>query len=169
MNFMEKRSIHQIAIALFILPLYLPPCLSKQLSPVNSGILGVIIHQDTKQSIAGVEVRLAEYDEHTTSADASGKFPFNNLPAGKYKILVSVAGYYVSETPVVTVVPGRITQVEMYLEKIEFLFDEVIVTTDRFPTTVSRQSIQALEIKRIPRHSRRCASRVASTTVNYCR
>lgn len=163
MNFMEKRLIYQIAIALFILPLYLPPCLSKQLSPVNSWILGVIFHQDTKQPntkqpITGAEVRLAENEEHTTSADASGIFQFNNLPAGKYKILVSAAGYYVSETPVVTVEPGRVTQVEMYLEKVEFLFDEVIVTTDRFPTTVSRQSIQALEIKR-----------VASTTVNYCR
>ena len=150
MKSMEKRLIHQIAIALFILPLYLPPSFSQQSTPIDAGILGTILHQRTKQPIAGAEVLLAKYEERTTLADASGKFQFNNLPAGEYKILVSAAGYYATEAPVVTVEAGQITQVLVYLEKVEFLFDEVLVTTDRFPTTVSRQSMKALEIKRIP-------------------
>ena len=147
---MEMRSIRQMSIALFILPLYLLPDISQEPTPSDSGILGTILHQGTKRPITGAEVRIAEYEKPVTSTDARGTFQFNNLPAGKYKILISAAGYHVSEAPVVTVESGRVTRVEVYLEKVEFLFDDVIVTSELFPTTVSRQSVQALEIKRIP-------------------
>lgn len=149
---MKERLIYQMSIALFILPLYLLPGFSQESIPSESesGILGTILYQATKRPIAGAEVRIAEYEEYAASTDVRGIFQFNNLPAGEYKIFISAAGYYASEAPVVTVEPGKVTRVEVYLEKVEFLFDEVIVTTELFPTTVSRQSVQALEIKRIP-------------------
>ena len=150
MRFIEKRLTHQISTALFILPLYLLPSFSQQSTPIDSGILGSVLQQGSKQPIAGAEVRLAEYEERSTSTDASGVFQFDNLPAGDYEILISAAGHYVSEAPVVTLEPGKVIQVQVYLEKVGFLFDEVLVTTQRFPTTVSRQSVQGLEIKRIP-------------------
>ena len=147
---MEMRSIRQMSIALLILPLFLLPGFSQESILSDAGILGTILHQGTMRPIPGAEVRLADYEERVASTDARGTFQFNNLTAGEYKILISAAGFYASEAPVVTVEPGKVAHVEVRLEKVEFLFDEVIVTTEQFPATVSRQSMKALEIKRIP-------------------
>lgn len=148
--FIEMRSIRQMSIALLILPLFLPPGFSRESTPSDAGILGTILHKGTMRPIAGAEVRLADYAERAVSTDAKGIFQFNNLPPGEYKILISAAGYYASEAPVVTVEPGNMARVVVHLEKVGFLFDEVIVTTEGFPATVGRQSMKALEIKRIP-------------------
>ncbi len=150
MKSMGRRLIHQTSMAFFILPLYLLPGYSQESTSHDSGILGTILRQRTKQPMAGVEVRIADQEQRAVSTDARGIFQFNNLQVGEYKILISAEGYYISEAPVVTVEAGKVTRVEVYLEKVEFLFDEILVTTERFPTTVSRQSVQALEIKRIP-------------------
>ncbi|MDE0297386.1 MAG: TonB-dependent receptor [Candidatus Poribacteria bacterium] len=139
-----------MSIALLILPLFLPPGFSRESTPSDAGILGTILHKGTMRPIAGAEVRLADYAERAVSTDAKGIFQFNNLPPGEYKILISAAGYYASEAPVVTVEPGNMARVVVHLEKVGFLFDEVIVTTEGFPATVGRQSMKALEIKRIP-------------------
>ena len=121
-----------------------------QQAPSELGELhGTVYRRGSGQPLSFASVQLVETNQRQQT-DLNGKFRFRNLPAGQYTLIVSSTGYRSPEDSVVEVKSGVRTQVKIYLERIEFLFDEVIVQGQRAQAPVSRESLQALEITRIP-------------------
>jgi len=112
-------------------------------------IHGTIYRLGSLKRLPAVRVRLIETGQSVLT-DKNGEFRFGNLPAGKYTLTVSASVYRILEDEVVMVKPGQTTEVQIYLEHAEYIFDEILVTSPQFQATVSQQSLQSLEIKRIP-------------------
>ncbi|MCZ6677138.1 MAG: TonB-dependent receptor [Candidatus Poribacteria bacterium] len=139
-----------LAIGLFMIPsAYLSSAPAPQFSEDNGAIHGTVYRRGSGQRLTAANVRLVETDQRLMT-DADGEFRFNALPAGQYTLTVFASGYRSPEDTVVTVKPGETTSVKIYLERIEFLVEEILVTAQRFPPTVSQQSLQRLDIKRVP-------------------
>ena len=108
---------------------------------------GTVYQRESGRRLANVNVRLIETNQHTLT-DEKGGFGFSNVPAGEYTLTAS--GYRTPEDEAVTVKPGQTTEVQLYLEGVEFLLEEIRVTSPRPPVTVGRQTVGALEVKRVP-------------------
>ncbi len=146
---MKQLSTHFLSFILFIL--FIHPCtVFAQQPPNRTGeIHGTVYRRGSGGRVASAQVRLVETGQHIIT-DPNGEFRFRNLPAGKYTLTVFASGYRLPADVVVTVKPEETTRLKIYLEPVEFLFDEVRVTAQRLPSTVSRQSLGGLEIKRVP-------------------
>ncbi|MBI1926702.1 carboxypeptidase-like regulatory domain-containing protein [Candidatus Poribacteria bacterium] len=132
-----------------ILFTYSFPVIAQEISTGVGEIHGTVYQRGSGGRLASANVRLIETDQHLMT-DANGEFRFSALPPGKYTLTAIASGYRLSESSIVTIKSGETTQVKIYLERIEFLFEEIPVTAQRLPATVSRQTLQGLEIKRIP-------------------
>ena len=145
-----KRFSLPLLIVLFAFCLCSPAGFGQQIPPVKTGeIQGTVYRLGSGQRLVGASVRLIETNQFRTT-DAKGEFRFINLPPGEYTLNASAWGYRVLEAQAVIIKPNDITAVKIYLGRIEFLFEEVLVTTQRLPVTVSQTSLRSLEIKRIP-------------------
>ena len=113
-----------------------------------SEIEGTVSRRGSQEQIAGVAVRLLETNL-TTFTDRDGQFKIENVTAGNYQLVFSRFRYR-TQIINVTVEENQVETVETRLERIEFIFDEVITTGNRLTESVSRQSLTGLEIKRIP-------------------
>ena len=135
-------------LLMWTMSLYLPvvPVLCAQ---ETGEILGEVYRQGSRDRISSAQVRLRETDQETLT-NSAGKFRFENLPPGEYTLSISAQGYRSADHTTVTVKPGKATEVKLYLEPIPFLLPEVPVTAERFPATVSQESLQSIEIKRMP-------------------
>ena len=121
-----------------------------QQAPSDPGELhGTVYRRGSGQPLSFASVQLVETNQRLQT-NLNGKFRFSNLPPGQYTLIVSSTGYRHPDDSVVVVKSGEHTEVKIYLERIEFLFDEVIVQAQRNTAPVSRESLQGLEIKRIP-------------------
>ena len=147
---MKRCPFHLLSLTFFALFLCSSAVFAQRTVPVETGeIHGTVFRRGSGQPLASANVRLIEMGQHLIT-DADGEFRLSDLAAGKYTLAVSASGYRISKETVVTVDVGKTRQVRIYLERIEFLFEEIPVTAPRFPATVSQQSLQGLEIKRIP-------------------
>ncbi|MBI1930365.1 TonB-dependent receptor [Candidatus Poribacteria bacterium] len=125
------------------------PVIAQEISTGVGEIHGTVYQRGSGGRLASANVRLIETDQHLMT-DANGEFRFSALLPGRYTLTAVASGYRLSENSIVTIKSGETTQIKIYLERIEFLFEEIPVTAQRLPATVSRQTLQALEIKRIP-------------------
>ena len=112
-------------------------------------IIGTVNRGGSGARINSAQVRLREMNRETKT-DSVGEFRFENLPPGVYTLDVSTEEYGVKDGMTVTVTPGQVTEVELYLEPLPFMFPEVPVTAERLPATVSRKNLEVREIKRMP-------------------
>ena len=116
----------------------------------NTGeIFGTVNREGSGARINSAQVRLREMNRETKT-NSVGKFRFENLPPGVYTLDVSADGHGVKDGMAVTIAPGQVTEVELYLEPLPFMFPEVSVTEERLPATMSRKNLQIREIKRMP-------------------
>lgn len=139
-----------LSIALLAGFLGVPAGFGQQTTTAETGeIQGKVYRRGSGQRLVGASVRLMETNQFLTT-DAQGEFRFPEMPAGKYTLTAFAWGYRLPEVQAVMVQPNEITAVNIYLERIEILFEEVLVTAQRFPKKVSQQSLGALAIKRIP-------------------
>jgi len=146
---MKKRLIYHLPIILLILFCHISPTSSQQATSIDTGnIRGVVYRRGSTQPLVNADISLAETSQQSMT-DSGGVFEFKDLPPGQYRIRVFSSGYCALEDTVCSVEPGRTSQLEIYLEKTQLLFEEVLVTTQRFITTVSRQSMHGMEINRI--------------------
>ena len=143
------------SIVLFALPTYSSVVYSQPPVADTGEIDGTVYRRESGRRLANVNVRLIETNQHTLT-DEKGGFGFSNVPAGEYTLTVSASGYRTPEDEAVTVKPGQTTEVQLYLEGVEFLLEEIRVTSPRPPVTVGRQTVGALEVKRVSRHSVGC-------------
>ena len=70
-------------------------------APVRPGFSGIVVRQDTGELLAKASVVLtAENDARTlqsVTSDAGGKFAFDDVPAGRYRIAATRTGYVRAE------------------------------------------------------------------------
>ncbi len=112
-------------------------------------IHGIIYQRSNGMPLADMNVHLVGSEQHFVT-NVDGVFQFNNLVNGGYRIRVFASGFLSPEDTVVIVRSGNVTNLQIAAERAHVLFDEVVVTTRSRSTTVSRQSMPAKEIKRIP-------------------
>ena len=81
--------------------------------------------------------------------DDQGEFKLTELPIGTYQLTLKRFRFR-SKTIEVQVLDDQPTNLDIRLERIDFIFDEIVVRGQLLTESVSRQSVTGLEIKRIP-------------------
>ena len=112
-------------------------------------IEGTVYNNDTKAPLAGAEVQILQTDERQKT-DENGKFVFSDLPEGTYTLITTVPETELIQRTSVIVVAGENPETEIYVETEPVRLEGVEVIDKREPKTVTKKSIQANEIKRLP-------------------
>jgi TonB family protein len=114
--------------------------------PVNFS--GQALERGTRKPLAGAEVALPEL-QRTTSTDAQGRFSFRGVPNGSHEVLVVLTGYDRFRTRE-TLTEGQETQATYYVQRRIFSQYETVVRSERERKEVTRTTLQAAEIQKIP-------------------
>ena len=69
---------------------------------MNNTITGIVMDQSTGESLTGVEVRI-EGTDLKVYTDFDGKFSFEGVKPGNYKVCTNLISYKVAETPSLSV------------------------------------------------------------------
>ena len=112
-------------------------------------IEGTVYNNDTKEPLAGAEVKIIQTDERQKT-DENGKFAFSSVPEGTYTLVTTVPETELIQQTSVVVVAGERQQAEIYVVTEKYRLEGVEVTGERVPKTVTKKSIQAGEITRLP-------------------
>lgn len=97
--------------------------------------LGIkVIHADTKEPLGAATVTIVSLNKNTVT-DSSGAANFQNLPAGKYKLLISYVGFTGREMNVTIPFPGSVLEIRLEPEEEEE--EEVIVQSTRTSRTIN--------------------------------
>ncbi len=117
-----------------------------QQGPVN--LEGTLLERGTRRPVAAAEVALPEL-RLSAITDAKGAFSFRDVPEGKHRVLVVLAGYEKFDTAE-TVARGKATRVTYYLLRSFFSPYETVVRADREKKEVTQYSLSLEEVERIP-------------------
>ena len=112
-------------------------------------IQGTVYNNDTKAPLAGAEVRILQTDE-LQKTDENGKFVFSTVPEGTYTLVTTVPETELIQRTSVVVAAGESQKTEIYVATEPVRLEGVEVIDKRLPKTVTKKSIQADEIKRLP-------------------
>ena len=112
-------------------------------------IEGTVYNNDTKAPLAGAEVQILQTDERQKT-DENGKFVFSAVPEGTYALITTVPETELIQRTSVIVVAGENQKTEIYVATEPVRLEGVEVIDKRVPKTVSKKSIQADEITRLP-------------------
>lgn len=123
----------------------------EQKPPTVGNLGGVVLISGVEVPLAGAEVVVTGPDgaEHRTTTDNEGKWAFEGLGPGKYKIQVK-SGSFTPLDAAEDVVAGEATEVKYRLapEKTEGI--EVTVEGERPQREVTRRTIERREMERVP-------------------
>jgi TonB family protein len=130
-----------------------PPPATPERKPVVN-FTGVLRERGTRLPLAGVVVTVFRDEGEKpvgfeASSDADGRFEFVDLEPGDWKVLAEPPGYFPFRTTE-TISPNEKVDVVYYVEKGEYNPYDVTVTATRPRKEVSRTSIAAAEIDKIP-------------------
>lgn len=114
--------------------------------PVNFS--GRALERGTRNPLKGAEVVLPELDQSTVT-DEEGRFSFRGVPVGTHEVLVVQGGYDRFRTKE-TITEGQETQATYYVQRRIFSPYETVVRSDRERKEVTRTTLQAAEVQRIP-------------------
>ena len=114
--------------------------------PVNFS--GRALERGTRNPLKGAEVVLPELDQSTVTDD-EGRFSFRGVPVGTHEVLVVQGGYDRFRTKE-TISEGQQTQATYYVQRRIFSPYETVVRSDRERKEVTRTTLQAAEVQRIP-------------------
>ena len=112
-------------------------------------IEGTAYNNITQEPLVDAEVRIVQTDERQKT-DENGKFVFRTVPEGTYTLVITSANTELTQETSVLVVTGETSKPEIYVGTAQYRLDEVEVTGERDPKTVSKKSIQSQEITRLP-------------------
>ena len=112
-------------------------------------IEGTVYNDNTKAPVAGAEVRILQTDEQQT-ADENGKFVFSTVPEGTYTLVTTVPGTELLQRTSVVVAAGETQKTDIYVAAEPYRLEGVEVIDKRDPKTVTKKSLQAAEITRLP-------------------
>lgn len=137
----------------FLLYVILLSCLTvnihAQTSSQTGAIDGTVYESGSQKTLMAVEVTITELKQSVLT-NSFGNFAFNNILPGEYNIIALAKGYKKSEVYRVVVEAGKISEVEIYLNKTKFVLSEVVSRTRRLTKDINRQAMSNEEIKRIP-------------------
>lgn len=119
------------------------------ISAFSGEIQGTVLSSADSNKLSGVKVQLLENGQKKVT-NKEGKFAFLDLQSGDYTLLVISLGYRTMTIKNLVVSEEQVKEIKINLEKIEFLFNEILVVGQALPKAISRQSLQGLEIKRLP-------------------
>lgn len=85
---------------------------------LNNIITGVILDKTTGESLTGVEVRV-EGTDLKTYTDFDGKFVFENVKAGEYKVLANYISYGNNETKPIKVNNNELHALNLQMETLD--------------------------------------------------
>ncbi|MDX9760390.1 MAG: TonB-dependent receptor, partial [Bacteroidota bacterium] len=116
-------------------------------------ISGKVHDAITQEPLVGANVFVRE----TTlgaATDLDGRFTITNVPAGTYRVQVSMIGYKPQVAPDVVSAPGRVSQLDFALQPTTIDLEEVVVEAEYFrqdaDAPVSAQTLSYEEIRRSP-------------------
>ena len=112
-------------------------------------IEGTVYNSITQEPLVGAEVRIVQTDERQKT-DENGAFVFSDVPVGTYTLVITPLGTELTEETSILVVAGETSKPKIYVRTTQYRLEEVEVTGERDPKTVSKKSIQAQEITRLP-------------------
>jgi hypothetical protein len=120
-------------------------------APVYAPIVnfaGKVLERGTRRPVPDAQVVVADLGL-TAFTDKDGVFAFEDVPAGKYDVVVPVVGYQRYKTSE-TLSETERTDVVYYIEPDFGSPLEVVVEADKVKKEVSKTTIQRAEIKKIP-------------------
>ncbi len=106
---------------------------------------GVVKDKSSKEELFGSNIFLLNSPEFGASADLNGEFSFS-VPAGSHKFVVSFVGMK-NDTIGLTINPNEIKKIDIFLQSMEEVLGEVVVTAGKFnhkieDLTISMEVIQ---------------------------
>jgi TonB family protein len=114
--------------------------------PVNFS--GRALERGTRKPLSGAEVALPEL-QRTTSTDEQGRFSFRGVPKGSHEVIIVLSGYNRFRTRE-TINEGQETQATYYVQRRIFSQYETVVRSERERKEVTRTTLHAAEIQKIP-------------------
>lgn len=103
----------------------------------TTGILsGVVVDKKSNEALPGVNVTISG-TVLGAATDGSGRFIVNNIPAGKYDLLVTMIGYHRFQYSGALIQPGQTTEMRIELEETVIETSEIVITASK-----RRQNIQ---------------------------
>ncbi len=87
-------------------------------SAMNNIITGIILDKTTGESLTGVEVRM-EGTDLKTYTDFDGKFIFDNVKTGEYKVLAKYISYGNNETKPIKVNGNELHALNLEMETLD--------------------------------------------------
>ena len=115
----------------------------------TGSIQGTVYNNSTKAPLVGAEVRIVEIDTRQKT-DENGMFVFSDIPAGTYTLITTVPDTELLQRTPIVVKAEETLAPEIYVEITQYRLEEVEVTGESAPKTVSKKSIQSQEITRLP-------------------
>ncbi len=115
----------------------------------TGAIEGTVYSRDTDEPLASAEVYIIELDKRIKTGE-NGKFSFNEIPAGKYTLSISVPNSESTEKTTIVVEEGKTLTPNIYVNAAVYELEKVEVKTKREPKTIIKKSIESKEITRIP-------------------
>ena len=112
-------------------------------------IEGTVYDNTTQEPLAGAEVQIVQTDERQKT-DENGKFVFSAVSEGTYTLAITPVGTELTQETSVVVVADETLKLKISVGTAQTLLEGVEVTGERVPKTVSKKSIQAEEITRLP-------------------
>ena len=122
--------------------------------PAVVNLRGEALERGTRDPLIGVIVTVfqGEGEEavgYEATTDRDGVFTFQDLPAGEWRILIEPKGYFPYRTTE-TIEAGQLTEGTFYVEKGSYNPFDVLVEAERGRKVVTRRTLKAEEIARIP-------------------
>lgn len=112
-------------------------------------IEGTVYDNNTQKPLVGAAVRIVQTGERQKT-DENGKFVFSAIPEGTYTLIATRPDTEITQQTSVTIGAGETLKPEIYVSTAQYRLEEVEVTGERDPKTISKKSIQAQEITRLP-------------------
>jgi outer membrane receptor protein involved in Fe transport len=139
----DMKRIGKIYCRLFLIKLFffLPQSVGSvlQYSPAfyafaqgRGNVEGVVTSFERKEALSGATVSI-QGTPYITTTDEKGKFIFENMPVGTYRVKVSVIGYITMEQTEVKVEEGKTTKLFFELKATEVPLKEKIVVIGERP------------------------------------
>ena len=114
----------------------------------QAALSGLVVVKGTDVPVAGASVSLSPGGAETVS-DVKGAFSFKDLAPGTYALLINAPGYEATSA-VETLASGESVEITYRLTPASRGAIEVTVKGDRPPREVTKRTIEAQEIARIP-------------------
>ncbi len=121
-----------------------------QVEEIKSSISGKVIDIETQQPLPFVNIRL-EGTTVGTISDENGNYTIQKVVIGRYTLIATMIGYEQAIFPDITVIPKRITKINISLQPSYTQLKEVVVRPGYFnlPDEMAINSISSINAKEI--------------------